>query len=457
MDKSLISMLLSYFLTFALGIIFYESIFVYTFKRKPFFLIRVICCIFGIAAVAVGLSFATYYATQAGMADNIGYIDIQRGLSYLLFYAINIGALFICFEEKPSLILFASVASAAAHTIGTGLYEIWGNIFDFRPIHFIMYGGFELVPSIVSYYVTHIGILAIVWLVFGRQFGKLHKEFGDKVNKFVLCLYVLYAFFTVTLSSSSFFNKTVNNIDSIAIPIVFNGFVVFFALFVLFVQRFNLIWVKDLQEQEAAKNFHQYYKDKVEQQQKNLNLIKNKINELKSQVDTQFKNNNLDMELLDDIQKSFSLFDSSIQTGNESLDMLLTQKNLGLKLKKIKMSAMIEGKSLGFMDIIDIYSFFGNAIDNASDYLEKVDEEKRFIRVSTRRNHSLLMVRIENYCERDIEFGKDGRPVSDQLGAQGHGTYSIKMVAEKYDGVVKFSKEGDLFVLTALFNTNDTF
>ena len=201
----------------------------------------------------------------------------------------------------------------------------------------------------------------------------------------------------------------------------------------------------------------QYYKDKVEQQQENLELIKNKVNGLKERIDTSFKSKNIDDSIITDLQKSLSLFESSIQTGNESLDMLLTQKNLGLKLKNIHMTAMVEGKALSFMDISDIYSFFGNAIDNASEYLDTVDLEKRFIRISTTRNHSVLLVRIENYCEKDMKFAKDGRPIPDQAGAQGYGTYSIKMVAEKYDGTATFSKEGNLFVLTALFDTNETF
>ena len=101
--------------------------------------------------------------------------------------------------------------------------------------------------------------------------------------------------------------------------------------------------------------------------------------------------------------------------------------------------------------------FFGNALDNAAEYLSTVDEEKRFIRISSTRNNSLLLVRIENYCETDVQFGKDGLPRSSKSGSNSYGTHSIRAVAEKYGGNASFSLEGNLFVVTALFSASEAY
>lgn len=114
---------------------------------------------------------------------------------------------------------------------------------------------------------------------------------------------------------------------------------------------------------------------------------------------------------------------------------------------------MLEGSALSFMDVEDVNVFFGNALDNAIEYLGKVDEEKRFVRISSTRNKSLLLVRIENYCEQDVAFAKDGRPISSsKSGSVSYGTHSIRAVAEKYGGTATFAREGNLFVVTALFS-----
>ena len=444
-------------LTFALGIVLYAGIFVYSFKRKRHFGIRLGSCILALGGISTGVAFAMYGLFRSGLnADNILHVDVLRAAMYLLFLVVDIIILAICFDEKPSLILFATVAATAAHTIGTMIYDMLALAFQFDTIYFTMYTGYS-VTGFVLYFVTHIAVLALCWLLFGWAFAKSHKDFGSQINKFILGVYVMYAFFTVAISGSQFFNMQLGGINSVAIPLIFDGFSVFFAVFVLFVQRFNLIWVKDVQQQEAAQNFHQYYKERADKQQATMELVNKKLDDIKAQTAAIVSKYHLDKAILDELKTvSAEIFDSGIQTGCDALDVLLTQKSLTLDARGIKTTAMIEGKALDFMDVADVNVFFGNAIDNAVEYLAKVDEDKRFIRISSTRHDSLLLVRIENYCESDLTFSKDGRPHSaSKSGSVSYGTYSIRAVAEKYGGTATFAREGNLFVVTALFSANE--
>ena len=456
MDRALIGMLLAMFLTFAVGLLAYEALFSYSFKRRPHFLCRAIVSVLGVGAIATGLAFGQYGMLIGGLDPTVVWkMDLTRAGLYILFVAMGIGALAFCFDEKPALILFASVAANAAMSVSTSLYAIWVEAFDLTSIYFTMYSGADA-WSFVSFYLTHAVVIVLTWLLFARPFAHAHKDFGKLINKFILGVYVMYALFTAAVSGSQFFNMSLMGIDSVAIPVIFNGFSAFFAVFVLFVQRFNLFWIKDVQQQEAAQSFHHHYKQRIDKQQSNMTLIDEKLNQIKDLLHTKLENS-VGTELLDELQNAIELFDSSIQTGNDALDLLFTQKTMPLKALHIQTSAMIEGKALSFMDVADINVFFGNAIDNALDYLSKIDEAKRFLRISTYRNHSLLFVRIENYCEDDLSFGKDGLPRSSNDALPGYGTQSIKSIAVKYGGTASFTKEGDLFVLTALFNCNEMF
>ena len=463
MNKQLLSLILSLFMSFAFMNIVYEVMFAYSLKRRRFFALRVVCTLLGVGAISVGASFALYGVFNSGMDFNVVNIDLLRAVAYISFVVIGIVALVVCFDEKPSIILFTAVAANAALTVSSSLYTIIIDASGLNSIFFSMYRGYDA-WGFVLYYSIHAVVIVLSWVFFARSFAKSRKNFGKDINKFILGLYVMYALFTAAISESQFFNLQLMNITnetspySLAIPIIFYGFSAFFAVFVLFVQRFNLLWVKDVQEQEATESFRQHYKDRANKQQASMELVNQKLDDIKKQVATIISKYHIDKAILDELGAvSAEIFDSSIQTGNDALDIILTQKSLAFNSNHIKTTAMIEGKALNFMGVEDVNVFFGNALDNAIEYLAKVDEEKRFIRISSTRHRSLLLIRIENYCERDIEFGKDGRPHSTKSGSQGYGSHSIRAVAEKYGGTATFSREGDLFVVTALFSASEAF
>ena len=58
---------------------------------------------------------------------------------------------------------------------------------------------------------------------------------------------------------------------------------------------------------------------------------------------------------------------------------------------------------LDFMDVMDICSIFGNALDNAIECEMKIPEkEKRLIHVTVSRQKAFLSLRFENYCEEEV-------------------------------------------------------
>ena len=114
---------------------------------------------------------------------------------------------------------------------------------------------------------------------------------------------------------------------------------------------------------------------------------------------------------------------------------------------------MLDGSALSFMSAQEINSFFGNAIDNAIEYLLTVDEDKRFIRISSAQNGSIFTIRVENYCETALKFRTNGLPetTKDDNGYHGFGTKSIKTIAQNHGGDASFERQDDMFIVTAIF------
>ncbi len=104
------------------------------------------------------------------------------------------------------------------------------------------------------------------------------------------------------------------------------------------------------------------------------------------------------------------------------------------------------------MSPVDIYALFGNAFDNAIEALKNVPEEKRVVSLTVQKNGRFLGIRMENYCERVLQFA-DGLPITvkQEKNFHGYGMKSISYITEKYGGNLLAEQSGDMFVLGIVF------
>lgn len=91
------------------------------------------------------------------------------------------------------------------------------------------------------------------------------------------------------------------------------------------------------------------------------------------------------------------IYDSNAITGNESLDILLTEKRLKCNSDGIVFSCIADGKLLNFLRPSEISVFFGNALDNSIEAECKEDAEKRRIVLNVAKKNDMITISIENY------------------------------------------------------------
>ncbi|MBQ4254640.1 MAG: sensor histidine kinase [Bacilli bacterium] len=176
-------------------------------------------------------------------------------------------------------------------------------------------------------------------------------------------------------------------------------------------------------------------------QQDNIEIINIKCHDLRYQLDHE-----------EETKRAISEYDASYHTGNKVLDVVLSDKSMRCLLKKIEFSCMVDGESISFMDENDIFSFFNNALDNAIEYEETIDEEKRFISVVIKRNGEMVVIRLENRFEGDLVL-VNGLPKTTKKDKafHGFGTKSMERIVKKYDGTLSISNESGVFTLVAMF------
>ena len=169
--------------------------------------------------------------------------------------------------------------------------------------------------------------------------------------------------------------------------------------------------------------------------QEKINIINIKCHDiaehiayLKKLPDSQDRN-----KYISDLQNDISIFGQLIKTGNNVLDMLLSDKCLICEQNKIQLSCMIDGEKLKILDGLDIYSLFGNAVNNAIEYLKTLeDEEKRWLSIKVYVRNQFLCISFENYFEGELEFENDlPKTTKPNQGYHGFGLKSIRYIVDK--------------------------
>lgn len=185
-----------------------------------------------------------------------------------------------------------------------------------------------------------------------------------------------------------------------------------------------------------------------------IESINRKCHDLKHQIRLlrDLKTDEEKKEYLEDLEQDIMIYDTAVSTGNKALDIVLMEKGMYCKDHEIEWSCMADGSKLDFMRLEDIYSIFGNALDNAIEAVMNIEErKKRVISVKIIHHNDLLVVQIQNYFTGNLRL-VNGVPCTTKENKRDHG-YGIKSIlhiAEKYNGTITIQTKDQIFNLQIL-------
>ena len=157
-------------------------------------------------------------------------------------------------------------------------------------------------------------------------------------------------------------------------------------------------------------------------------------------------------EYLNELEDSINEYSTVIESGNPTVDIVLTEKNILCCSAGVKFSYMIDGSLFGFLTEREIYSLFGNALDNALEAVTKIGEpERRMITLKSNSRGSLVVLQVENTFAGDMHLSEGSLPHTTKTGpGHGFGLRSISRIAEKYNGSMSIRTDGSVFRLTVI-------
>lgn len=438
-----------YKLLFMAELLVSEALFAIKLRRRDSFILRIFFCIAGLFAVAFLMPIVAYNA-------------VWTSFMFISFFVFTLIAMKICFNESWWNVLFCGLA---AYTVQHLSYVIYSGIMDllaqlvgyvqqWNPYSGIEYGGTVGPPVLVTAVVYAFSYLLFYWMAYYIYSDRINPREELKLGntRFVL----LAGIIILTAIIFSLFSQYSGN-ENLTMRWLERGYSLLTCVMALQLQ------FSQLTEKEMQKKLNTVQQILFEEQKQyevvkeNVDIINLKCHDLKQQIRTlRLKDQEVDKDELKEIENAINIYESVVKTGNETLDLILTDKNLVCKKKGIRLTCIADGAQLDFIKPADIYALFGNALDNAMGAVSALPETNRNISLHIKSIGNMISVHIENCFTGTLDI-KNGLPATtkENRNYHGYGMLSIKTVTEKYGGNLSFETVNNIFNLNILFNKNN--
>ena len=378
------------------------------------------------------------YWVPALNVSSIGY-----NFDYLLAAFVLFLMSLLLYQESPLTMLCATMISFAVQHIA---WNFLGFVYDLFPSNGSSLPFYGVVLLFAGVYLLVYGVFFFIQIKLKRPYRWQRK---DALSLFFGTVLI---FFSAVLSQYVSPWGLVNRIYTIVLMAL--GIALEFIIPIA-----QASGAKAKQLEDEKKTLHSLLELQAKQSassKKEQEILNMKFHDMKHQIAI-LKGMNAEEKnkTLEELEKIVDIYGDYAKTGNETLDIILTQKSLLCSEENIVFTYVIEGKAFSFMSASDLSALFGNIIDNAIESAVKQEDDYRLIKISAHEKNGFLSIIEENYVSGQVKFGKSGLPISTKENQvyHGFGTKSIKYIAAKYHGTYSFEQKGNRFKVSLLFPT----
>jgi len=399
-------------------------------KKRKLFPVKAMILIALSLLIVFLLSYFYYFAPESQQS-------YWLLISVFLFYVLDAVAMVNLYETSIAYACFSESALGLTHflarQIGSLIVISLNNAFS----------------TINEYYnmLIELASFGIVMAFTQRFFISRYQEKIDKIGlKDLLFFSIFFSLVSLAMEAMEIYIQvtTTSYIMMLIICEVFYGLMMFLIYYSLLNQGeseaeiavIKQIWVEDRKHYEIQKE--------------NMEMINIKVHDLKHQIEDIKTTGVVNDKIVNQLEESADIYQSIVQTGNEVLDVILSSVSLRCQKNKIVLTCMTDGKAISFMDTQDIYSLFGNMLDNALDYESKItDSSKRFISLTIKAINNKVFIHCENFFLEENynanDFLKTDKPDKEN---HGFGTKSMGKIVDKYKGTIS------LFIADKMFQVD---
>ena len=424
-----------------------EALIAYRMKRRPHFAWRA-------AGAFVCLLLFTF-------ALPVPFYDaIYSSALFMMIFLLTLVALRFCLDEPWGNIAYCGFFSYNQQHISFQFYSLLCiplGLDANNNIYGDQVGSTSDGLQVLVFIVPHVVIYLSCWaLLTYRAYRRNGGEFY-LTNLKVLVFAVAIVFVNVVLNAFVVYDLPAD------LPKFVNFIIIFYNVFGCILALIMLVSVTGQEELESELKIVENLLHKNEQiyelSKVNVDFINMKCHDLRHRIRNMRRREFMDEKELAEIEEAINIYDGVLKTGNEVLDVILSEESIFCSKNNIKLLCNIDGKQLNFIHQADLYSIFQNAIHNAVDAVLRIKEsERRIIRLTVKRVAGMISVQAENYTD-DGEVIRfvDGIPISGKKdkNIHGYGMRSMRASAEKYGGCVCAYIKEDIFYLDIMIPVPD--
>lgn len=429
----------------------FAVMFLHKLKRRNKFILRV--AVSFALLFAIGLPVALFY-------KSFGNVLWGRMMVYFFLFAVFTALAWACFDESCFTVLFCCSMAYAAQNLTYKIYLIIWTAGEQLRLYDNWGAHFNLFYRLMLYFIFY-GCAAGEWFIFIRRITVKLQDKKLNYKMLLITFFVLaVTIFLCSVDDLAFAELCVereNRFENANFEILRqagNCFSVVCCGIVLLLASKSIVETELLQEVEYLKYAVKQGEMQYRISKDSIDLINIKCHDIKYKLDALTAQGGVSPEAVKDLRDSITIYDCKTETGNQLLNVLITEKSLYCEQNGINLSCIIDGEKLEFIEAGDLYCLFGNLIDNALEAVKKIEEkERRIINIMVKEKDNLILVQEENYFNGTLEF-EDGLPVTtkEDKTSHGFGTRSIRMIVKKYGGELTTSVTDDIFHLNVIFS-----
>lgn len=425
--------------SFILTYVFYlvgTLLFLYKRRHKNKFFLRII------PAIILGFPFAFGLALLNKTAIGTSFTIITRMLCYHSLSAYIFALLLFCYDEPIADLCLLWCCGICAQHIANKTYPLIQNIFginDTETLSLFHKNQEELQAwEFLLYFAIIIGLLFLLAYIF-RKSNVLTSEKRTRRKVAILSIG-----FTVAINGIICVSRLYER-ESMALSINLKLFTISFCILIMSLAAGMFEQSKKDKDYLVIKELLHQEKIQFENTKTNMEAINTKVHDLKKIINkVEDKLNEQDVESL---KKALEFYDSTIQTGNDVLDVVLCEKSLLCRQSNIKFSCMADASKLDMLTPTQIYSIFGNIMDNAIRASKQLNEDQRFISLTIKEQNEKIVIEETNFFKGTIKI-LEGNTIATSKADKakhGFGLKSINYIVEKYQGKVELDIKNNCF------------
>lgn len=214
-----------------------------------------------------------------------------------------------------------------------------------------------------------------------------------------------------------------------------------FVFDMVFTQYYNAIRKKAMLEEHTINELqlkYDYYKNKKEDEA----VIREIYHDLKNYF-LIYKDDLISEEL----RKKLSAYESYYMTGNELLDVIISDKLRKAYNNNIQVECKVDFQEGGFIEALDISTIFGNMLDNAIEACVKLPEDDRFIWINAGKKRQFMLIHVKNTTTNKVMLDNILTDKTNKY-LHGYGIPNIKKAVNKYNGECSIVSKDNIFEMT---------